>query len=145
MKKIVKYFKSTLVGAVLLVACVASTFAATTQLAASAVHTATYSTDDQYKGNAGKGVVVFAKVTVVPGGDTVTFTIEGKDYDGTYYTILASTAGAGSGTRTYRVYPGATASANLIASDVLPDVWRVTVTHSGVGSFTYSIIANTLE
>ena len=112
-------------------------------LLSSAVRTTTTSTSDQVKG-VNRGVYIFAKVTSVPGGDTLTFTIQGKDVDGTYYTILASTASAASGTVTLKVYPGLPNTANVSSNEVLPDLWRVTVTHSAGTNFTYSIVANTL-
>lgn len=41
------------------------------------------------------------------------------------------------------LYPGSTTNANFnaFASNVLPRVWRVTVTHSAGTSFTYSVSA----
>lgn len=114
-----------------------------TQLLPSAVRTATTSSADQVKTNY-RGVYVWIKVTAAPGGDTLTVTIQGKDYDGTYYTILASAASAVASDRVYKVFPEATAAANTIAADYLPDVWRVTVTHSAASNFTYSVIATTL-
>jgi hypothetical protein len=112
-------------------------------LLASAVRAATTSTADQVK-SINRGVYVFLKVTAVPGVDTLTVTIQGKDVDGTYYTILASTASAATGTVTLKVYPGLPNTANVSSNEVLPDLWRVTVTHSAASNFTYSIVANTL-
>ena len=112
-------------------------------LLASAARTATTSTADQQK-VVNRGVYVFLKVTAVPTVETLTVTIQGKDVDGTYYTILASTASAATGTVTLKVYPGLPNTANVSSNEVLPDLWRVTVTHSASGSFTYSIVANTL-
>jgi hypothetical protein len=112
-------------------------------LLASAVRAATTSTADQVK-SINRGVYVFLKVTAVPGVDTLTVTIQGKDVDGTYYTILASTASAATGTVTLKVYPGLPNTANVSSNEVLPDLWRVTVTHSAGTNFTYSMVANTL-
>lgn len=114
------------------------------QLFASAVRAATTQTADQVKTNY-RGVYIFAKVTDVPGVKTLTFTIQGKDYDGDYYDIISSTASAATGTVTLKVYPGMAAAANSAASEALPDVWRVKVTYSAGGNFTYSIVANTLQ
>ena len=118
-------------------------FAGTEQLLASASRKVSTVTADIEKTNY-RGVYVFAKVTAVPTVETLTFTIQGKDYDGTYYTILASTASAATGTVTLKVYPGLTAAANAVACDALPDIWRVSVTHSAGSAFTYSIVANTI-
>jgi hypothetical protein len=62
------------------------------------------------------------------GTGTITVTIQGKDpLSGKYYTILASAALAVGSTTVLLIYPGATAAANLIANDVLPSTWRVSV------------------
>lgn len=58
---------------------------------------------------------------------------------GKYYTLLASAALTGTGTTRYRIYPGLTADANVVASDVLPRTWRVTVAVADADSATYSI------
>lgn len=61
-------------------------------------------------------------------GATVTVTIQGKDkVSGKYYTLLASAALVANGTTTLTVYPGETAAANLVANDILPATWRVSV------------------
>lgn len=87
-----------------------------------------------------RGVLVVIDMTVVPGGDTVTFTVEGKDpISGQYYTILVSAALDAQATTILRIYPALIAIANLTVNDVLPDTWRVTTTHSGGGSFEYSV------
>lgn len=108
-------------------------------LLASAARTATNAgqdmSNDQYK-----CLVVVLDLTVVPGGDTVTLTIQGKDVlSGKYYTLLAGSAESGTGTKTYSVCPGITVTANVSAAQVLPQTWRVTMTHSAASSFTYSV------
>jgi len=76
----------------------------------------------------------------------VTFTIKGKDpLSGKYYTLLASAAIVAASTVVLRVYPGLTAVANLVASDVLPLDWRVEVTHSAGSNFTYSVGAQLVQ
>jgi hypothetical protein len=111
-------------------------------LLASAARTATLSSDEQLNSYA-RGVEVIVDMTVDGGTDTVTVTIEGKDpASGKFYTILASTALTAVATTVLRVYPGLVVAANATANDVLPKVWRVTCTHSGVQSFTYSVGAN---
>jgi hypothetical protein len=67
---------------------------------------------------------------------TATFTVQGKDpVGGGYYTIIASTALNTSGATTIlKVYPGMTASANAVVSDVIPRWFRVIVTAGGTVS-----------
>jgi hypothetical protein len=108
-------------------------------------------TPELYNGGAGntssdmtnydaRGVVVVISITSGSGAALV-FTIKGKDtLGGTYSTILASAAQAGTGTVVLKVYPGITAAANLSVSDILPRVWRLEV--SGSGTLTFSASAN---
>lgn len=106
---------------------------------ASAARTATTSTAD-ITNHRGRGVIAWLNVTAVPSVETLTFTIQGKEpVSGAYYTILASTASATTGLVTLEVGPGTTAAANVRAAVQLPRVFRLTVTHSASGSFTYSV------
>lgn len=90
------------------------------------------------------GIVVFINVTVVDATPSVVFTLEGQDpLSGTWYTILASAAVTATGLTILRVYPGATAAANLVADDVLPAKWRVKAVHGDADSITYSVGALT--
>ena len=75
----------------------------------------------------GHGLLVVVDITALTGtAPTLTVTIQGKDTaSGKYFTILASAALAAVATTVLRVYPGLTAAANLVASDVLPYTWRV--------------------
>jgi hypothetical protein len=110
----------------------------------SAARTASGNSGDQVNLHA-RGVEVVIDMTAVPTIQTVTFTIEGKDEtSGKYYTLLASAAIVAVSTVVLRVFPGATAAANLSANLQLPRVWRVSTTHSAAGSFTYSVGANLL-
>jgi hypothetical protein len=105
----------------------------------SAVRTASANGVDRTNHNA-RGLILVIDMTVVPGVDTVTFTIQGKDpASGKYYTVLASAALVATGTVVLRVGPGLTAAANLVANDILPRTWRVITTHSAGTSFTYSV------
>lgn len=91
-------------------------------------------------GNRGLHVVI--DMTAVPGTDTVTFTLQGKDaLSGKYYDLLVSLAIVATGTTVLKLYPGITASSNASASDVLPETFRVKITHSAGTSFTYSVSA----
>jgi len=106
---------------------------------ASAARTTTTNSADQTNYNA-RGVHVLLNVTAVPGVDTVTLSIQGKDpVSAVYYTLLTGLAVVGTGVNVYKVFPGITAVANGAASDVLPRTWRVAVTHSAATSFTYSV------
>lgn len=55
------------------------------------------------------------------------------------YDVLVSSAISSTGVTALKVYPGITASANAAASDILPYEWRVTSTHAGAQSLTYSV------
>lgn len=74
-----------------------------------------------------RGVQVIVDITALAGTTpTLTVTLKGKDrVSGKYYTLLASTALNATGTTVLRVFPGATASANLIANDQVPEDWRI--------------------
>lgn len=107
-----------------------------------AVRNASTNSADQVNFNA-RGLHVVFDITAVPGVDTVTITIEGKDaLSGKYYPILIGAATPAVGTKVLRVYPALTVVANLTENDILPRDWRVTVTHSGAGAFTYSVGAS---
>lgn len=105
----------------------------------SAARTATTNSADMTN-DAGRGLDLTFDITAVPGVQTVTLTIQGKDpASGKYYTLLAGAAQSATGTLRMRVYPGLTAAANVDANGSLPKTWRVSVAHSGAGSFTYSV------
>lgn len=109
---------------------------------ASAARTAAVDSADQTNYN-GKGLHLVIDATVAPATPSVTFTIQGKDVvSGKYYTILASAAVTGVSTTVLKVYPGLTAAGNLVASDVLPRTWRVSVTVADADSLTYSVGAS---
>lgn len=111
-------------------------------LLASAARTGTVSSRDQINRDA-RGAHIIISVSAVVGSPSVIFTIQGKDKaSGDYYTLLDSEAITGVGITVLKIYPGATAVANAIASDVLPRVWRVNAVHANVDSITYSVGAN---
>lgn len=90
-----------------------------------------------------RGAVIVIDVTAVTATPSVVFTVKGKSALGSdYYTILASAAITGTGQTVLRIYPGLTASANAVASDVLPRTWRVEAVHADADSITYSVSAN---
>jgi hypothetical protein len=107
-------------------------------LLASAARTVTTSSADQTNYNA-SGVTIVVDVTVIPSG-SLTLTIEGKDaLSGKYFTLLTGAAISTVSTNVYQVYPALTAVANLIANNVIPRTYRVTVTAGDATSITYSV------
>lgn len=87
----------------------------------------------------GRGVKVGVNTSVI-GTGSITVSIQGKDPgSGTYYTILASAAIITNVFTVYTVYPGVAAVTNVSASDVLPRVWRVSVTANNANAASYSI------
>jgi hypothetical protein len=94
-----------------------------------------------------RGVKVIVDITALTGtSPTLTVTIQGKDeVSGKYYTLLASAALNATGTTVLTVYPGLTASANVMANDTLPKLWRVITAIAGTGpAVTATIAACTL-
>jgi hypothetical protein len=86
---------------------------------------------------------VVIDVTAVTATPALTVRIQGKDpASGKYYDILVSAVIATVSTTVLRVGPGLTAAANLVANDMIPSVWRVTVTHGDTDSATYSVGCN---
>lgn len=87
-----------------------------------------------------RGVKVVIDVTAIAGTTpTFTVTIRGKDpASGKYFTILASAALTATGTVVLTVYPGIAAVANVSASDVLPDTWRI---ETAIGGTTPTVTA----
>lgn len=112
---------------------------------ASAVRAASNNSADQKNRNA-TGLHLIIDVTAVPGVDTVTFVIKGKDpLSGKYYTVLSGSAISATGTTVLKMFPGFTNVANSVANDVLPADWRVEVTHSAATNFTYSVGAQLIR
>jgi hypothetical protein len=111
---------------------------------ASAARTATNNSADLTNYD-GRGLHLVIDVTAASATPSVTFTIQGKDeLSGKYYTLLVSAAITGVGTTVLKVYPGLTAAANLVASDILPRTWRVLATHADADSITYSVGASVI-
>jgi len=116
-----------------------------TTILVSQARTATENSRDILNRNA-KGCHIILDVTSVTATPSIVVTIQGKDnLSGKYYTILSGSAVTGTGTTVYKIYPGITASANVSASDVLPGVWRVSVSHADTDSITYSVSANMVD
>lgn len=99
---------------------------------ASAARTVTTNSADIISYN-GRMAAAIINITAVPGIETVILNIQGKDVaSGNYYTIASSAASAATGitlvTSTYNSF-----------TVFIPRIWRVNVTHSAAGSFTYSV------
>lgn len=109
-------------------------------LLASAARTAAVNSSDKTNKGRARGVVVIIDITAITDTPVVTVTIQGKDpVSGKYYTILASAGLDAVATTVLRVFPGATAAANLAANDSLPSTWRVSVAVADADPATYSI------
>ena len=134
-----KRFKVLLATLALVLSC--NSYAAQDVILASAVRTGTTTSADIYRTVEHGAHFVFV-ITAVPGVDTVTPKIQGKDALGNYYDILIGTALVATGTTVLKIYPGIGAVANGASPDILPDVYRVVVTHSAGTSFTYTMTAN---
>jgi hypothetical protein len=79
-----------------------------------------------------RGLQLIIDITAITGTPTLTVTIQGKDpVSGKYYALLVSTALNAVATTVLRVYPGLTASNNLVASDIVPSTWRVSYVVAG--------------
>ncbi len=110
---------------------------------ASAVRAATTVSPDMSSVGS-KALHLSINVTAVPGTDTVTPKIQGKDALGNYYDILAGAAISAVTTNpvVLKIGPGITPAANLAVADILPDIWRVVFTHSAASNFTYTACSN---
>ena len=106
---------------------------------ASAARIATNNSEDLT--NSGhKGCHVIIDVTVDPDSASIVPTIQGLDsVSGKYYTLLVGNAITAVGTTVLRIYPGLTASANVIANDIVPSKFRILMTHADADSITYSV------
>lgn len=112
-------------------------------LHASAARTATPTTVTQtnYRGERGGHFVIV--VTATAATPSVVPAIEGYSTAAdAWYPILTGAAITATGTTVLRVYPGITAAANTAASDLLPQTWRLSMTHADADSITYSVSAN---
>ena len=77
------------------------------------------------------------------GANAVTFTLQGKDtLSDKYYNLIVSAAIDSVSTTVLRLYPGLTASGNLIVSDGLPQDYRVISVHADDSPVTYSVGIN---
>lgn len=120
-------------------------------LLSSVARTATANSADQVAQSDQRGVTLILDITKAPeNADTLTVSIQGRDpVTGKYVTLTAFTAskkgeelGEGA-TLAFTLYPAAAETAATGDHEVqalpLPSRWRAVVTHSGEGSWTYSL------
>lgn len=106
--------------------------------------TASVNTGWQTPSSFERGAHFIINITAAAGsGETLTFRIQGRDVLGNVYTLLTSAAITATGILVLQVHPDVTAVTNVAAKDFLPDEWRVSVTNSASGNWTYSICTNT--
>ena len=112
-------------------------------LASAARTAATTSSINTVINSAYRGCHIIIDVTVDPASASITPTIQGYDtVSGKYYTLLVGNAIAAVGTTVLRIYPGLSASANVIANDILPSKFRVSMAVADTDSMTYSVSAS---
>lgn len=139
-----KFYGSAIIVAALLALASHKANAGMDTLLASASRTATTTASDINR-TTEKAATFVLNVTAVPGVQTLTMTVQGKDNLGNYYTILSSTASAATGIVTLVVGLGISAAANASIGVMLPDIYRVVITHSGGSAFTYTLTRNTAQ
>ena len=106
---------------------------------ASAARTASFTGDTNGKNPGASGVLALLNITVAPGVETLTLNIQGRDpVSGTFYTIVSSAATVATGLVKLMV-GRVSVVANVAANELIPDQYRVTVTHSAGSSWTYSV------
>jgi hypothetical protein len=88
----------------------------------------------------GSELLVFVDITVDDESAAVTFLVDGLDpASGKWYNILTSAALAAVASTVLRVSTHLTASANLIAKDIVPNEFRVRTTVADTDEMTYSV------
>lgn len=100
-------------------------------------------TDYAFSNLHSSSLIVVLDITAVTGTPAIVVTIQGVDkVSGKKWTILASASKAAAATTVLRVSPNITASANLIAQDIIPPDLNIHVVDSGSGdTATYTIAA----
>ncbi len=92
-----------------------------------------------------RGVQIVIVATASADTPSVVATVQCHDaLSDTFYTVLTSAAITGAGTTVLTVYPGATAVANVSTGNVIPDLFKVVMTHADGDSITYSVSAHLL-
>lgn len=109
----------------------------------SAPRTATPTAVTQVSRRTERGGHFVIDVTAVTSTPSVVPTIEGYDAaSDSWYPVLTGVAITATGTTVLKIYPGIAIQANACASDLLPQTWRVSMTHGDTDSITYTVSAN---
>lgn len=109
---------------------------------ASAARTATPTPGD-YTMSGRRGMHLVIDVTALSDTPSVVPQVEAYDpLSGRWYALLTGAAITATGTTVLKVYPGIATQINAAASDIVPDRWRVTMTHADSDSVTYSAAAH---
>lgn len=114
-----------------------------TTLIASGSHAATAAVTSRAVTNTRyRGGHIAVRVTATT-GTAITPKVQGlvPGTTGTWYDVLSGTAITSTGVTVLKVYPGIAASAGAAASDVLPRVFRVSVTQASTKTTAYSVAA----
>jgi len=88
------------------------------------------------------GVIIYFNVSAVPGTDTVTLSVEGKDPVSGNYGVIFTAAAIATTVQParYIIYPGASGTGpTATLACPIPRTWRVKITHSAASNFTYSV------
>lgn len=97
----------------------------------------------QVSDNYAKGIQVVIEVTAASATPSVVPTIDGFDpASDTWYNLLTGAAITAVSSTVLRVHPELTAAANLIAQDMVPETYRIVMTHADADSITYSVGVN---
>lgn len=110
---------------------------------ASAVRTASSNTATFSNTEGWSGVYVFCAITAAPGAETLVFSVQSVNpIDSTATNIAANTAINTTGSIMLLVAPSVTnvtaTTTTHTANTILPYNWRLRVTHSGGGNWTYA-------
>lgn len=93
-----------------------------------------------------RGMHLVIDVTAITSSPSVVPTIDAYDpLSGKWYNLLTGNAITATGTTVLKIYPGSGTIVNAAASDIIPDAFRVTMTHGNADSITYTVGAHLLE
>ncbi|MBA3760130.1 MAG: hypothetical protein H0X07_06310 [Gemmatimonadales bacterium] len=88
----------------------------------------------------GRAILVILDVTAITATPLLTLTISGVDIvSGKVYALLTSAVIGAVSTTVFKVGPGLTAAANLVANEYLPRALQFSVSHGDADSATYSV------
>jgi hypothetical protein len=111
-------------------------------LYASAARTATPTAVQSSNVHGERGGHFVINVTAVVDTPSVVPTVDGYDPGSdSWYNLLTGDAITATGTTVLKIYPGIGAIPGGAAPDILPDTWRMVMTHADADSITYSVTA----